>query len=242
MDQPAAPNSETETEAGKQRMIVSRGLRFPLDPELLTRKQIRLLRGNLYEDKEFAAVRALVRPEDVVLELGAGMGFMSTVAAVKRRASAVHAFEANPRMIPYIHEVHRLNGATTAQVHHAVLGPGDGSATFYVRAEFPDSSLDPDPPGPVSEVIDTVEVERRDTARAFREIAPSFLICDIEGAEATLLPAADLSTLRCAVVELHPQWIGQTGVRAVFDAFHAAGLTFYPRTSHKKVATFRRDW
>ncbi len=81
-----------------------------------------------------------------------------------------------------------------------------------------------------------------DIAETFRNIAPSFLICDIEGAEAGLLPAADLGSLRCAVVELHPQWIGKAGVAAVFAAMTAAGLSYYPKTSNKKVVTFRRDW
>ncbi len=44
------------------------------------------------------------------------------------------------------------------------------------------------------------------------------------------------------MVELHPQWIGQAGVQAVFDAFHKAGLTYYPKTSDKKVVTFLKGW
>jgi len=44
-----------------------------------------------------------------------------------------------------------------------------------------------------------------------------------------------------AVVELHPQWIGQSGVQAVFDAMHKAGLTYFPRLSQSKVVTFKKD-
>jgi hypothetical protein len=68
------------------------------------------------------------------------------------------------------------------------------------------------------------------------------LVCDIEGAEAELLPAGDWSGLRAAVVELHPQWIGQAGVQAVFDAMQRAGLTYFPRASQAKVVTFRKGW
>ena len=223
------------------RLIRSQGMLFPLDRSVLTQKQIRLLRRGRYEEKEFAAVTALVRPRDTVLELGAGMGFMSTVAALKNRAARVVAYEANPRMIPYIREVHRLNGVEV-DLRHAVLGPAGGEATFYIREEFPDSSLERDPPGKVSAVIAEERVAVHDIAATMAGIAPTVLICDIEGAEARLIPQADLSSLRCAVVELHPQWIGQDGVRAVFEAMTAAGLTYFPKTSTRKVVTFRKDW
>ncbi|HID08424.1 MAG TPA: FkbM family methyltransferase, partial [Armatimonadetes bacterium] len=39
-----------------------------------------------------------------------------------------------------------------------------------------------------------------------------------------------------------PQWIGQKGVQAVFDVLQSAGLTFFPKTSNKKVVAFLRDW
>ena len=224
------------------RVIRSNGMRFPLDSAILSAKQRRLLRANSYEEKEYAAVMALARPEDVVIELGAGIGYMSTAAAVKRQVKAVHTFEANPRLIPYIRAVHDMNGASQVVLRNAVLGTRAGTAPFFIRAEFPDSSLTENPEGAVSATIAVEQVEVLDIARTFRDIAPTLLICDIEGAEADLIPAADLSTLRAAVVELHPQWIGPAGVGAVFGAMARAGLVYYPRTSMKKVVTFRRDW
>jgi len=224
------------------KVLISQGMKFPADPAILTQKQRRLLRNGLYKEKEFAAVTALARPSDTVIELGAGMGYMSTAVALKCRVARVHAFEANPDMIPYITEVHRLNGVTNVSLRNAVLGHSAGTARFHIREEFPDSSLDPEPTGAVSGLVRVVPVEMLDIRATFAEIRPTFLICDIEGAEADLIPAADLSTLRCAVVELHPQWIGKAGVQAVFDAMAKAGLTFFPKTSLKKVVTFRRDW
>ena len=73
-------------------------------------------------------------------------------------------------------------------------------------------------------------------------LQPNVLICDIEGAEEWLLPAGDWSCLRLAIIETHPQWIGPAGMRAVFDAMHAAGLAFFPKASEGKVTCFRRDW
>ncbi|MCR8726813.1 FkbM family methyltransferase [Frigidibacter sp. ROC022] len=224
------------------KVIHSLGMKFPVDRELLTRRQLRLLRENRYEENEFNAIRSQVLADDVVIELGAGMGFMSTAVALKRKVRQVHAYEANPRMIPYIREVHRLNRVEHIQLTNAALGPKSGTVNFYIRAEFPDSSMSDQEDSQLSPVVAVEEVPMLDIAAEFRRVAPTFLICDIEGAEADLLPATDLSTLRCAVVELHPQWIGSAGVKAVFDAMAAAGLTYYPRSSRNKVVTFRRDW
>jgi threonine dehydrogenase-like Zn-dependent dehydrogenase len=204
------------------KFIRTRGLRFPYDPQIITRKRRRLMRDDHYEHKESEAVLRVVKPDDTVIELGAGMGYMSTLLAKKLGVKTVHAFEANPRMIPYIHAVHAANGVEGVTVHNAILGAADGRAKFYVRGDF---------------VIDI-----RNAQAVFDAISPTVLVCDIEGAEADLLPLIDLSGLRCAIVELHPQWIGQAGVQAVFDAMQAGGLTYYPRMSNAKVVTFRKGW
>ena len=85
-------------------------------------------------------------------------------------------------------------------------------------------------------------VEVRAVNEELARVAPTVLICDIEGAEADLLPAADLSGLRAAIVEVHPQWIGQAGVQAVFDAMNRGGLSYFPKASEGKVVTFRKGW
>ena len=225
------------------KMVRSRGLLFPDDPKFIIQKTRRLLRSNRYEAREAQAVRALVGPDDVAMELGAGIGFMSTLMAKSCKAKRVHAFEANPSLIPYVRRVHEANGVTDGVVlTNALLGPRAGTTTFYERENFAASSLLADPPGVGSEVVATHEVEVLDIAEVMAEIRPTALVCDIEGAEAEILPSADLSSVRVAVVELHPQWIGQAGVQAVFDAFHAAGLSFYPKTSNKKVVTFLKGW
>ncbi len=230
-------------DAPPQKIIRSRGLKFPMDPRVINRRRKRLLTDNAYELKETEAVMRVLRPDDTVIELGAGMGYMSTLMAKKKGVAAVHAFEANPAMIPYIRQVHALNEVETVTVHNALLGPRKGKAVdFYVRGDFVASSLQDNLGDAHGGVITVEKVEVRNVNTTLKEIEPSVLVCDIEGAEADLLPAADLSGLRAAVVELHPQWIGQAGVQAVFDAMHKGGLTYFPRLSHNKVVCFKKDW
>jgi len=223
----------------KSRYLHCRGMKFPLDFQLLPQRVRKLLRKGDYELKEANAVKNLIIEGDVVLELGGGIGFMSTLVATKTAARSVHTFEANPRLVPYIQEVHALNGAQNANVTHALLGDEDGSSPFYLRGNFLASSLDPDQDATATQ---EVEVPTRAANAVIQELKPTVLICDIEGAEADLLPKMDLSGLRAAVIETHPQWIGKEGIQKLFRCLDHAGLVFYPNWSMGKVAVFRSDW
>lgn len=240
----ADTESSSEPQPGQDKgpaFIRSRGLKFPDDHKILPWRVRRSLNMRKYEEREADAVRKLIGPDDVVIELGGGIGFMSTLMARSCKAKAVHCFEANPTLIPYIERVYAANDITTATVTNALLGPRKGKAVFYERQNFLGSSLEPNPKG-ASPVVREHEVEVLNIKTVMNKIKPTALVCDIEGAEADLLPLADLSGLRVAVVELHPQWIGQAGTQAVFDAFQRAGLTYYPKTSDKKVVTFLKGW
>ena len=99
----AAPPSEPN-------FIHSRGMKFPDDPAILRGRIRKLLRQNAYEAKESEAALRVVREGDRVIELGGGVGYMSTLVASKRNVASVHSFEANPNLIPYIRRVHAANG------------------------------------------------------------------------------------------------------------------------------------
>ena len=226
-----------------EKFITCHGIRIPNDPDIIGRKISRLLRAGSYEMREYQAVRALVAPDDVVLELGAGIGFMSTVAAKLCRARSVQAVEANPALIPFIKSVHDANGVSTVTVTNALLaGRKSKPADFYVRKNVLTSSMQPMPGDADGKLVAVEKIAVLNVNSVLKALKPTVLICDIEGAEATLLPQADLSCLNIAIVELHPQWIGQSGVQGIFDVMHRFGLSYFPKRSNKKVVTFRKGW
>ena len=219
--------------------IRSRGMRFPKHPDIMQGKIRRLLRNNDYEAKETEAALRVVREGDVVVELGGGIGYMSTLVATKRAIKSVHVFEANPNLIPYIQSVHAANDVTNAHVTNAILGTRKGSVDFYVREPMLGSSMqvlegEVDP--------SSVKVDVLNAKTTFKDIGANVLICDIEGAEVDLIPSLDLSGFRAAIIETHPQWIGPEGMNKVMRAFMDAGLAYYHRGSHGKVLAFRTDW
>ncbi|KID12521.1 FkbM family methyltransferase [Rhodobacteraceae bacterium PD-2] len=221
--------------------MISRGMKIPKHPDL-TRGRVRgALKQGTYERKECDAVLRVVRAGDRVLELGGGIGYMSTLLSVKAGAGHVTSYEATPALIPYIRSVHAANGVTNVDLRNALLSPEAGAPVpFYIRRNFLASSMDPSTEKDA--ITQEVAIDRHALAPVLAEVRPDVLVCDIEGAEATLLPAGDWSGLRAAVIELHPQWIGQSGVQAVFDAMARAGLTYFPKASEAKVVTFLKGW
>ena len=125
-------------------LLRCRGVLVPDDPAVIGPRTRRLLRSGDYEAKEADAVRRLVRHGETVLEVGAGIGFMSSHLVRNCGADRVVSFEANPRLIPFIARVHAATGVEGIEVRNAVLSPEAGPPLpFHVRAEFDASSLDP---------------------------------------------------------------------------------------------------
>ncbi|MHA6264047.1 FkbM family methyltransferase [Arenibacterium sp. CAU 1754] len=219
--------------------IESHGVRFPKDGVFITGRIRGSVRSGEYEAKEARAVLKAVQDGDTVVELGAGIGFISSLLATHKKVKEIHSFEANPQLIPFIKRVHAENKIDNAHVHNVLLGSKPGKTTFYIRKNFLSSSMTKEDEG---NIVAEEEIEIAETRSTIRNINPDVLICDIEGAEEHVIPDIDLSNVRVAILELHPQWIGSKGVAAVFNAMMQAGLVYFPKWSDAKVVVFRRDW
>lgn len=217
--------------------LVCEDVTFPRDP-VMTPRVRRLLRNGTYEIKEARALHYLIRSGDRVLELGGGLGYLSAKAR-QLGASEVTVVEANPELVQYIQRQHATNNINSIMVLHGLASAQDGpNKKVYLRRNFLASSaradIHPD------RIETSVLVPCFGINQLIDRSRPDVLICDIEGAEVDVLSAADLTGLRSAIVELHPQWIGSTGVAAVFDAFSRAGMTYCAKGSHGKVVVFER--
>ncbi|MFN4129331.1 MAG: FkbM family methyltransferase [Paracoccaceae bacterium] len=185
------------------------------------------IRDGAYERPEIAGLARTIRPGDRVLELGAGLGIITALAA--RAAGpdgAVRSYEANSALLPDTRAFLAANAVTTVDLRHAVLVPEGNPAPrrFHLAASFAESSLlwadGRHPQG-------TVEVPAEGLHEVLTDFRPDVLICDIEGAEAELLPALPTSSLRAAVVELHPDRLSPAQIQSIYDAMAAQGL--YPQ-------------
>ena len=214
------------------------GLIMPKDENVLSPRMMRRLRRGLYEAKELAALKRLLKPDDRVLELGGGIGAISGFAGKRLNGGGLTVVEANPRLADFIRRVHELNDIASTVHHGAVTPKARPDLEFHLRDDFIAASLTADA-APVAETISVPAVPINDL---IAEATPTVLISDIEGAEVDVFKVADLSEIRLVIVETHPQWIGPKGIRTIFDACHNAGLTYFHRGSEGKVICFRRDW
>ena len=219
--------------------IECHGVLVPLggaSPSIITPPIHRALSSGQYESREAAFLPEVVEPGDRVLEIGAGIGVISSIVS-RLGCERVVAVEANPHLIPFIRRVHALNRVRNAEVLNAVVMPeGSGTATFHLREDFWMSSLSAGPEPYVS----TVDVAVSDLNALVREERISLVICDVEGAETLLFRGADLSGVDRVYLELHDHLIGIRGIAGVFGTMAGHGFGYDPRGSSGPIVLFRR--
>ena len=72
------------------------GVTVPFDPAIITPAIRAAILSGRFEAEEASQIPRIVRPGDRVLEIGAGIGFISTLLARQPRVARVIAVEANP--------------------------------------------------------------------------------------------------------------------------------------------------
>lgn len=214
------------------------GVRIPYDPAIITPVILDAILANAFEAREASEIPDIVRPGDNVLEIGAGIGFISTLLARQPGVSNVYAVEANPALLPFMADLHLLND-THEKVERLnfVLTNDDAPAlTFYQRSDFWMGSLMEGP----NPYYATVEVPTANLDNFLREKEISLIVCDIEGAETVIFNNADLTLVDRIYVELHDHVTGLSGVGHVFRTLSEHGFQYDPRHSTKSVVLFQK--
>jgi FkbM family methyltransferase len=196
----------------------------------------RLLWSERYERGEARCLVAHLEAHDRVLEVGAGMGYLSTLCALRVGAAAVTAFEANPEQIPKIRRTYATNGVEPTLVH-GLLAEGSGTSEFFLEERFVSSST-----VRRSEHGRAIQVPRYDVNQEIARLRPTLLVMDIEGGEAELVPLVrwDEASIRKIVIELHPAVLGAAGTRAVIERLQAAGFREDRRVGSTRKKYFGR--
>lgn len=214
------------------------GVDLVLPDGLATPKIARKLRSGLYEAAEAAAISHAVRPGFRVLELGAGLGYVTTLCARATGPANVLSVEANPALLPVIEGTLARNGCAGVDLFHGAVTPRaeEGETIdFTVSPGFTGSRLD----GGKGDRIAVPAIGFHDLLHAHR---PHVVIMDIEGAEARLFNRPWKCPLRFCVMELHPRLYKPRAIKRIVDAMSAMNMTYDPVSSRGKVLGFRRVW
>lgn len=173
-----------------------------------------------YENIELKLIKSHLSQNDTVLEIGAGIGLVSSYCARKIGSERVHAYEANPALKRHIYENYKLNSVRPT-LEMALIGEQTGEQTFYVTKEFWASSIIQ----PMAkETASTIKIPVKSFNQEVRRLNPTFLIIDIEGGEYELLKYAEFYNVQKLVIELHNIMLGNDKSEFVKSKLAEAGF------------------
>lgn len=184
----------------------------------LTIPVLQAFEGSQYESPEARIVRHAIAPGDVVLELGTGLGFVTSLCTKIVGSENVHSYEANPALEPVIRRNFKLN-SVAPHLEIALLGEENGTITFYVMKNFWSSSTIKRHPK-----AKPINVPMKRFNDELARIRPSFLVLDIEGGEQDFIRYAQLDGVQKVCIELHPHVIGPVAVTEVEGFFKRQGF------------------
>jgi FkbM family methyltransferase len=208
-------------------------------PDRLLTKCIRdRLEAGKYEANEARAAQLMIDYGDRVLELGAGVGYVSSICAMLAGAGNVMSVEANPRLLNTARtNLDRNDCEETVLLHGAVVGAKVKGDRVHLKDAhaFWASSLG------AAEEEDTISVPALVLSDLLEVHKPTVVIMDVEGAEADLFDTPWPDFVRVITVELHPNRYPDTVIKRIFDGMSASGLIYAPHLSRGALVGFCRQ-
>lgn len=184
------------------RIITIKGLRLELGSHISETIKDVIYQGD-YEGPELRIVRSKLHPDDVVMELGTGLGFLSTYCAQKIGDDKVFTYEANPQLEFHIRQTYKHN-RVNPRLEICLVGEGNDEKDFFLSDSFWQSST-------ILHNADArkITVPVKDFNQEIHRINPTFLIIDIEGGEYDLVQYADFFNVRKILIEIHQSVLGK---------------------------------
>ncbi|WP_039018168.1 FkbM family methyltransferase [Halocynthiibacter namhaensis] len=210
-----------------------------VDDSLLNERLSEKLDSGGYEAVEARAASTRVKPGDRVLELGGGVGYISSICATITDPKNIVTVEANPNTVDVIRHNLDLNGASGVNViHGAVVGDAQDMDTllFHIGRAFWSSSI----ATVGSAQKDLVEVPALRISDLLNNHKPDVVIMDIEGAEEHLFDQPWPDFVRQVIIELHPKKYSGRMIQEIFDCMSHSGLAYDPGCSRAALVGFKR--
>jgi FkbM family methyltransferase len=217
--------------------LVVHGVKVPIKEEEVSSVIWQALQSGEFEAKEAVIARDLLVPGDKVLELGTGLGVITSVLA-NTPDVLIWSFDANPNVVALARRVLEANDIRNVEVDQGIFTSGEpDTVTFFIRRDFWMSSLIEEQ-GLYESTIE-LDTENLDSFVSKRGI--NVLVMDIEGAEKSLLAGASLTSVDRIFLELHDHLYGLSGVRSIFNVLSELGFAYEPRISVGPCVLFQRD-
>lgn len=178
------------------------------DSSQVSNRTCSTIRFGLYESAERRFIKRYLCPDLPVIELGAGIGVVSSVIGQKlNHGVELISLEANPRLADLLAKNVQRNAPHVAHsIVQAVVDYGneDGRSGFVIDPNHLCSSVLADNHNTDGAIVD-VECATLSSLRNARSLNKYQLVCDIEGGEAGILEreAETLRHCQLMIIELH---------------------------------------
>jgi FkbM family methyltransferase len=223
MDRVTSKIRGTLRELTAAQVVANDGIKLIVDREVLDDPVIiRAILFNRHERTEAELVKHCVRPDDRVLELGSGLGFITMMCARICGASNVVTFEGNPVMHALVERNLALNGYAV-DARQAVVSLDGGPVTFQIAQSKVSSSLYARD-NTTGQTFESVSFRK-----LLADVKPTVVIMDIEGSEVDLLGTIELPNVRAIGVETHPQIVGEDAISSMQKRLANMGFRIDPR-------------
>lgn len=186
-----------------------------------------------YERQEIGVLKKVLDQSNRVMELGAGIGLISTYCAKIVGSDKVVAYEANPSMINHIQTTYR-NNKVQVKVINAILGDSNGEVEFYASDDFWVSSTKQ------RQNAKRVLVRTLNVNEEIDLYKPDTLIIDIEGGEKELFSVINLDYIHKILIELHPEILNDSDITSIVERLIQEGFKLSLKHSDGNVYFFHR--
>ena len=159
--------------------LLLHGLQMPISETDVSPIIWEAIQAGEYEAKEAHSVIRILRSGDRIVELGSGLGVITSIMA-RTPGVSIWSFDANPDLITLARRVAVANGVKNAIFEHRLLTAGPPSGhVFFIRKDFWMSSL-LEQQGPYERKI---LIESSNLDKFIEKHSVNVLVMDIEGAE-----------------------------------------------------------
>lgn len=201
----------------RPRVISNNGVSLVAKHPAISDHMRNVLYHNDYELPELQILRRTLDPGSRVLEIGGGIGYLSTHLSRKCGDDNVIMVEANPALAPIIDEIHGLNAVHPTVINRVATCDDSESVTLYLAENFWSTST-------VEGQGDKAVLPAVNLNTLVEEFKPSYLILDVEGAETEIVPMLHYGGIEKILVELHPHRTGDAAANQVVRQLIDAGF------------------
>lgn len=136
-----------------------------------------------YEKDDSVMLQNLVSDGDVILDIGANMGWYSINLALTHRSAKIHAFEPIPTTYHWLEKNVGINGLNNVEIHNFGLSNKVGTFDFYSYPEGSGNASAENLSGRSDAIISECRLVTLDKFRSEYRDPIDFIKCDVEGGE-----------------------------------------------------------